>query len=66
MVLNTSILDDEIKDFKERFLNGQNVLKLLATNLNHIVYQYILYELASEFHSYWNLGKQNPRKKVYK
>jgi arginyl-tRNA synthetase len=22
-----------------------------------------LYELASEFHSYWNLGKQNPEKR---
>jgi arginyl-tRNA synthetase len=22
-----------------------------------------LYELASEFHSYWNLGKDNPKKR---
>ncbi len=22
-----------------------------------------LYDLASEFHSYWNLGKQNPEKR---
>ena len=31
-------------------------------NLNLTEYIY-LYELASEFHSYWNLGKQNPEKR---
>ena len=24
-----------------------------------------LYELASDFHSYWNMGKDNPKKKIY-
>ena len=26
-------------------------------------YASALYDLASEFHSYWNLGKQNPKKR---
>ena len=36
---------------------------LLVQNLSLTVYQFILYELAAEFHSYWNLGKQYPEKR---
>ena len=30
---------------------------------NLIFSSLFLYDLASEFHSYWNLGKQNPEKR---
>ena len=34
-----------------------------SVNLISERYASALYDLASEFHSYWNLGKQNPEKR---
>ena len=66
--------DIEIKEFNFEYSNEEiNILKKIsewpkcvdsASNKlePHRIPVY-LYELASEFHSYWNLGKQNPEKR---
>ena len=66
--------DIEVKEFDFEYSNEEiNILKKIsewpkcvdsASNKlePHRIPVY-LYELASEFHSYWNLGKQNPEKR---
>ena len=66
--------DIEVKEFNFEYSNEEiNILKKIsewpkcvdsASNKlePHRIPVY-LYELASEFHSYWNLGKQNPKKR---
>ena len=66
--------DIEVKEFNFEYSNEEiNILKKIsewpkcvdsASNKlePHRIPVY-LYELASEFHSYWNLGKQNPEKR---
>ena len=51
------------KYLEKKYLNGQNVSMHQVTNSNLIEFLLILYELASLFHSYWNLGRDNPDKR---
>ena len=37
--------------------------KISSSDIISDRYGSALYDLASEFHSYWNLGKQNPEKR---
>ncbi len=66
--------DIKIKDYKFEYTNDEiKILKKISewpkcieTASNKFEPHRIpvfLYELASEFHSYWNLGKQNPEKR---
>ena len=64
----------EIKDFDFEFSNDEiKILKKVSewpkcidiscSKLEPHRIPIYLYDLASEFHSYWNLGKQNPKKR---
>jgi arginyl-tRNA synthetase len=64
----------EIKDYNFEYSNDEiNILKKISewpkcidTSINKLEPHRIpvyLYELASLFHSYWNLGKDNPEKR---
>ena len=66
--------DIEVKEFNFEYSNEEiNILKKISewpkcvdSSSNKLEPHRIpvyLYELASEFHSYWNLGKQNPEKR---
>ena len=66
--------DFEINDFKFDYSNDEiKILKKISewpkcidgasTKLEPHRIPVFLYELASEFHSYWNLGKDNPKKR---
>ena len=54
--------DDEIKVFR-KISEWPKCIEISSKKLEpHRITTY-LYDLASEFHSYWNLGKQNPEKR---
>ena len=64
----------EVKDYNFEYSNDEiNILKKISecpkcidTSINKLAPHRIpvyLYELASLFHSYWNLGKDNPEKR---
>ena len=73
--LNKDINSDvEVKDFNFEYSNDEiKILKKISewpkcieaasTKLEPHRIPVYLYELASEFHSYWNLGKQKPEKR---
>ncbi len=54
--------DDEIKILK-KISQWPKCIDLASSKLEPHRIPVYLYELASEFHSYWNLGKQNPEKR---
>ena len=69
-------LDKEIKITSYNFVYSEDEIKILkkisewpkcidvsSTKLEPHRIPVYLYELAAEFHSYWNLGKQNPEKR---
>ena len=56
IIIHLNIRKDEIKILK-KISEWPKCIDSASKNLNLIVYQFILYELASEFHSYWNLRK---------
>jgi len=53
---------DEIKILK-KLSEWPKCIEVSSTKLEPHRIPIYLYELASEFHSYWNLGKQNPEKR---
>tara|TARA_B110001450_G_scaffold166933_1_gene155625 strand:- start:4766 stop:5227 length:462 start_codon:yes stop_codon:yes gene_type:complete len=53
---------DEIKILK-KISEWPKCIDLACTRLEPHRIPVYLYELASEFHSYWNLGKQQPEKR---
>jgi arginyl-tRNA synthetase len=53
---------DEIKILK-KISEWPKCIDASSTKLEPHRIPIYLYELASEFHSYWNLGKQNPEKR---
>jgi len=53
---------DEIKILK-KLSEWPKCIDVSSTKLEPHRIPIYLYELASEFHSYWNLGKQNPEKR---
>ena len=53
---------DEIKILK-KISEWPKCIEIASNNLEPHRIPIYLYELASEFHSYWNLGKQNPEKR---
>ena len=53
---------DEIKILK-KISEWPKCIDVSSTKLEPHRIPIYLYELASEFHSYWNLGKQNPEKR---
>ena len=54
--------DDEIKIFK-KISEWPKCIEIASNKLEpHRIAAY-LYELASEFHSYWNMGKENTSKR---
>ena len=66
--------DFEVNNFKFDYSNDEiKILKKISewpkcidgasTKLEPHIIPVFLYELASEFHSYWNLGKDNPKKR---
>ena len=54
--------DDEIKILK-KVSEWPRCLETSSNKLEPHRIPVYLYDLASEFHSYWNLGKQNPEKR---
>ena len=54
--------EDEIKILK-KISEWPKCIDASSTKLEPHSIPIYLYELASEFHSYWNLGKQNPEKR---
>ena len=54
--------EDEIKILK-KISEWPKCIDASSTKLEPHRIPIYLYELASEFHSYWNLGKQNPEKR---
>ena len=54
--------DDEINILK-KISEWPKCVEISCTKLEPHRIPVYLYELASEFHSYWNLGKQNPEKR---
>ena len=54
--------DDEIKILK-KVSEWPKCIDASSTKLEPHRIPIYLYELASEFHSYWNLGKQQPEKR---
>ena len=59
---NFEYTDDEIKILK-KISEWPKCIDASSTKLEPHRIPIYLYELASEFHSYWNLGKQNPEKR---
>ena len=53
---------DEIKILK-KISEWPKCIEVASNKLEPHRIPIYLYELASEFHSYWNLGKQNPEKR---
>ena len=53
---------DEIKILK-KISEWPNCIDVASSKLEPHRIPVFLYELASEFHSYWNLGKENPEKR---
>ena len=54
--------DDEIKIFR-KISEWPNCINIAHNKLEPHRLPVYLYELSSEFHSYWNLGKDNPEKR---
>tara|TARA_B100001142_G_scaffold93141_1_gene94866 strand:- start:2518 stop:2979 length:462 start_codon:yes stop_codon:yes gene_type:complete len=54
--------EDEIKILK-KISEWPKCIDVSSTKLEPHRVPVYLYELAAEFHSYWNLGKQNPEKR---
>ena len=54
--------DDEIKILK-KISEWPKCVDIACNKLEPHRIPVYLFELASEFHSYWNLGKQNPEKR---
>ena len=54
--------NDEIKIFK-KIAEWPQCIDLTCSKLEPHRIPTFLYDLASTFHSYWNLGKQNPKKR---
>ena len=54
--------DDEIKILK-KISEWPKCIDIASSKLEPHRIPVFLYELASEFHSYWNLGKENPEKR---
>ena len=54
--------EDEIKILK-KISEWPKCIDVSSTKLEPHRVPVYLYELAAEFHSYWNLGKQNPKKR---
>ncbi len=54
--------EDEIKILK-KISEWPKCIDISCTKLEPHRIPVFLYELASEFHSYWNLGKENPQKR---
>ena len=59
---NFEYTEDEIKILK-KISEWPKCIDASSTKLEPHRIPIYLYELASEFHSYWNLGKQNPKKR---
>ena len=59
---NFEYSDDEIKILK-KISEWPKCIDLASTKLEPHRIPIFLYELAAEFHSYWNLGKQFPEKR---
>ena len=59
---NFEYSDDEIKILK-KISEWPKCIDVASTKLEPHRVPIYLYELAAEFHSYWNLGKQNPEKR---
>ena len=59
---NFEYTEDEIKILK-KISEWPKCINASSTKLEPHRIPIYLYELASEFHSYWNLGKQNPEKR---
>jgi len=59
---NFEYSDDEIKILK-KISEWTNCIDLASSKLEPHRIPIFLYELAAEFHSYWNLGKQFPEKR---
>ena len=59
---NFEYSDDEIKILK-KISEWPNCIDAASTKLEPHLIPIYLYELAAEFHSYWNLGKQFPEKR---
>ena len=59
---NFEYTEDEIKILK-KIPEWPKCIDASSTKLEPHRIPIYLYELASEFHSYWNLGKQNPEKR---
>ena len=59
---NFEYSDDEIKILK-KISEWPKCIDVSSTKLEPHRIPVYLYELAAEFHSYWNLGKQNPEKR---
>ena len=59
---NFEYSEDEIKILK-KISEWPKCIDVSSTKLEPHRVPVYLYELAAEFHSYWNLGKQNPEKR---
>ena len=59
---NFEYSEDEIKILK-KISEWPKCIDISSTKLEPHRIPVYLYELAAEFHSYWNLGKQNPEKR---
>jgi len=59
---NFEYTEDEIKILK-KIAEWPKCIDASSSKLEPHRIPIFLYELASEFHSYWNLGKQNPEKR---
>ena len=59
---NFEYSSDEIKILK-KISEWPKCIEAASTKLEPHRIPIYLYELSSEFHSYWNLGKQNPKKR---
>ena len=60
---NFEYTEDEIKILK-KISEWPKCIDASSAKLEPHRIPIYLYELASEFHSYWNLGKQNPKKRI--
>ena len=60
---NFEYTEDEIKILK-KISEWPKCIDASSAKLEPHRIPIYLYELASEFHSYWNLGKQNPEKRI--
>ena len=59
---NFEYSEDEIKILK-KISEWPKCIDVSSTKLEPHRIPVYLYELSAEFHSYWNLGKQNPKKR---